>query len=88
MLKNGEFHKILANSSKMPAGKAVLRIPGNGVSNVRILSIIGGDDDTTGIHNRPIIEEESKWFDLQGRRIERPVKAGLYIKNGKKVVIK
>ena len=86
VLKNGEFHKILANSSKMPAGKAVLRLPG--VSNVRILSIIGGDDDTTGIHNRPIIEEESKWFDLQGRRIERPVKAGLYIKNGKKVVIK
>ena len=86
VLKNGEFHKILANSSKMPAGKAVLRLPG--VSNVRILSIIGGDDDTTGIYNRPIIEEESKWFDLQGRRIERPVKAGLYIKNGKKVVIK
>ena len=88
VLKNGEFHKILANSSKMPAGKAVLRIPGNGVSNVRILSIIGGDDDTTGIHNRQIIEAESKWFDLQGRRIERPTKAGLYINNGKKVVIK
>ena len=86
VLKNGEFHKILANSSKMPAGKAVLRLPG--VSNVRILSIIGGDDDTTGIHNRQIIEAESKWFDLQGRRIERPMKAGLYINNGKKVVIK
>jgi hypothetical protein len=86
VLKNGEFHKILANSSKMPAGKAVLRLPG--VSNVRILSIIGGDDDTTGIYNRPIVEEESKWFDLQGRRIECPVKAGLYINNGKKVVIK
>ena len=86
VLKNGEFHKILANSSKMPAGKAVLRLPG--VSNVRILSIIGGDDDTTGIRNRQIIEEESKWFDLQGRRIERPTKAGLYINNGKKVVIK
>lgn len=86
VLKNGEFHKILANSSKMPAGKAVLRLPG--VSNVRILSIIGGDDDTTGIYNRQIIEEKSKWFDLQGRRIERPVKAGLYINNGKKVIIK
>jgi hypothetical protein len=29
-----------------------------------------------------------KWHDLQGRSIEKPTKAGLYIKNGKKVVIK
>jgi hypothetical protein len=29
-----------------------------------------------------------KWHDLQGRSIEKPIKAGLYIKNGKKVVIK
>jgi hypothetical protein len=88
VLKNGEFHKILENSSKMPAGKAVLRLPGieNGV---RTLQIIGGPNDgTTGINNRHIIEAESKWYDMQGRRIERPTKAGLYINNGKKVVIK
>ena len=88
VLKNGEFHKILANSSKMPAGKAVLRLPGidNGA---RILSIIGGPDDgTTGIRNHNAIEAESKWFDMQGSRIERPSKPGLYINNGKKVVIK
>jgi hypothetical protein len=89
VLKNGEFHKILANSSKMPAGKAVLRIPGTGVAGARILSIIGDSNDgTTGIHNHHVIEAESKWFDLQGRRIERPTKAGLYINNGKKVLVK
>ena len=43
---------------------------------------------TAGIQNRHIIETESKWFDLQGRRIERPTKAGLYINNGKKVLVK
>ena len=89
VLKNGEFHKILANSSKMPAGKAVLRIPGTGVAGARILSIVGGSNmGTTGIQNHHVIDNESKWFDLQGRRIERPTKAGLYINNGKKVLVK
>ena len=86
VLKDGEFHKIVDNSSKMPAGKAVLRIP-DGLSATRSLVIVGGDDDATGIRSR-YIQEELKWFDLQGRRIEHPTKAGVYIKNGKKVVIK
>jgi hypothetical protein len=29
-----------------------------------------------------------KWFDMQGRRIDKPTKKGLYIRDGKKVVIK
>jgi hypothetical protein len=70
----------------MPAGKAVLRIP-DGLSATRSLVIVGGDDDATGIRSR-YIQEELIWFDLQGRRIEHPTKAGVYIKNGKKVVIK
>ena len=86
VLKDGEFHKIVDNSSKMPAGKAVLRIP-DGLSATRSLVIVGGDDDATGIRSR-YIQEELIWFDLQGRRIEQPTKAGVYIKNGKKVVIK
>jgi len=86
VLKDGEFHKIVDNSSKMPAGKAVLRIP-DGLSATRSLVIVGGDDDATGIRSR-YIQQELKWFNLQGRRIEQPTKAGVYIKNGKKVVIK
>ena len=31
---------------------------------------------------------EEKWYDMQGRRINKPTKAGLYIKNGQKLVIK
>lgn len=30
---------------------------------------------------------EDKWYDMQGRQINKPSKAGLYIKNGKKVVV-
>ena len=28
-----------------------------------------------------------KWYDLRGRRIEKPTKAGLYIRNGEKIVV-
>ena len=32
-------------------------------------------------------EADAQWHDLQGRRIEKPTKTGLYILNGKKTVI-
>lgn len=37
-----------------------------------------------------IVEDESKavYYDLQGRRIDKPTKRGLYIRNGKKVFVK
>jgi hypothetical protein len=31
---------------------------------------------------------EEKWYDLNGRRVTKPLKKGLYINNGRKVVIK
>ena len=34
-------------------------------------------------------EGEGKWFDLQGRQLDgKPSKKGLYINNGKKVIVK
>ena len=47
-----------------------------------------GTGDSTGIED--IIEEsnnDNSWHDLLGRRIAKPQKAGLYIVNGKKVVV-
>ena len=47
------------------------------------------DDDTTGIEDQEIINHKSEMiFDLTGRRIEKIVEKGIYIVNGKKVVIK
>ena len=45
-------------------------------------------EDPTAINT---IEDETSidnWFDLTGRRIKKPQKAGLYIRNGKKVVVR
>ena len=47
-------------------------------------------DGATAIEGIVIDEEDgdAKWYDMQGRRINNPTKAGLYIKDGQKVVVK
>lgn len=59
----------------------------SGVSFTRGAYDIG--DGTTAIDATLIDNEETNdyWYDLQGRRIHKPSKAGLYIKNGKKVIV-
>ena len=53
---------------------------------------IGGGETTriSPIDNSQLTIDNSAgaWFDMQGRRIEQPVRKGLYIRNGAKVVIK
>ena len=49
----------------------------------------GSEDDTTGIHtlNHPIADKEG-YYTLQGIRVNKPTTAGIYIHNGKKIVVK
>lgn len=89
VLQNNEFHAILAEGDevKVPAGKAVLHLgddqPG---AEARVLLI---DAETTGISDEPRVKSEestSAIYDLQGRRVLNATK-GLYIVNGKKVLV-
>jgi len=50
-------------------------------------SITGGGE-TTGMKNlTPALSEgEGVWYDLQGRKVEKPNRKGIYIHNGKKVI--
>ena len=59
------------------------------VIGIRLLRGIGGDDDgTTSIKEVKSGEVKGeKWYTLQGQRVAKPGK-GLYIRNGKVVVIK
>ena len=72
----------------VPAGKAYLLISGD-VALARAFIGFGDDNGTTGIDEVRSNTEEvrSDYFDLQGRRVAQPTK-GLYIVNGKKVIIK
>ena len=53
-----------------------------------------GEDDPTGINEIKVETDntlegnEDNWYDLQGRRIDKPTKAGIYIQNRKKIVIR
>ena len=85
-LKDGvsSLYKVNSTVSLKPF-RAYFTIPG--VSSARIA--IGFDDETTGIKNlTPVLSEgEGAVYNLQGRRVAQPTK-GLYIVNGKKVVVK
>lgn len=79
------FHKYTGTT--MPAHKAFLLIDGSGALLSNTLDIDFGDG-TTGMESI----KNGKWiinnyYDLSGRRVENPTK-GLYIVNGKKVIIK
>lgn len=46
------------------------------------------DSDATGIGIVDADEANESYYDLQGRRINTPVKNGVYIQNGRKVIVK
>ena len=77
----------LSAAGELSAGKAYLQIPTASLSSgVKAISVIF-DDDETAIQN---IKEETNVqgiYNLQGQQVNAP-KSGLYIINGKKVVIK
>ena len=77
-----------ANEKKVAAGKAYLQVPvANGA---KALTIVWNDGETTGIEENyefGTVNSDSATFDLSGRKIANPAK-GLYIKNGKKFVVK
>ena len=76
------FYK-LGNGVSIPANKAYLRVASGGESR----DFYGIDEETTSIELKNSKIEELKYYDLNGRRVEKP-KKGLYIVNGKKVIIK
>ena len=85
------FHRYTGET--MPARKAFLLInEANNEALARGISVVFDDDSTTGIKavNREerIVNSDDAWFDLQGRKIQEPTQRGLYIHNGKKIVVK
>lgn len=86
-IASDQFHKAI--SGTLQSGKAYLKVA-NDPNTARSLSIAFADE-TTGISaslmNNEEIRMNGDFYDLQGRRVAVPTK-GLYIVNGKKVIIK
>ena len=94
-IKDGEtapmFYQF-ADGSTMGAGKAYLQIPTAWLPTGETRSIglrFDEGEGTTDIENAEIINHKSEiTYDLMGRRVVQPVKGGIYIVNGKKVIVK
>ena len=87
-LKDNMFVKV--NAGTIPAGKALLpasEIP----SGARELNFVFEGEQTTSVSEECRVKSEefttATIFDLQGRKVTKPQK-GLYIVNGRKVVVK
>lgn len=80
---------IVEDEGTLAAGKAYLRLPAAVAGESRAIAIEFAED-ATGIEG---ISGDGKaatdeWFDLQGRRIAKPTKAGIYLNNGHKIIVK
>ena len=89
VLKGGQFYQ--ATSGTLKANHCYLAMPNTDSNPAPARMVFGsGDGDATGI-DVPVVEEENgnDWYSLDGRKLQkRPTQKGVYISNGKKVVIK
>ena len=85
ILKDGAFHPS-SGANALPAGKAYLNIEVS--TSAPILNLDFGGE-TTGINavNGSEFKVNGEYYNLAGQRVAQPTK-GLYIVNGKKVIIK
>ena len=86
VLKNGAF--IWAVSGTLPAHKAYIVYPKSALTRRLVISFDG--DDTTGIESvsqQPMTNGDTV-YDLQGRKVKGQPSKGVYIVNGKKVILK
>ena len=89
-LSGNVFKKV--NAGTVPAGKALL--PASAITgSARELKFVFEGSETTGISDASRLKDNGEmrndnFFNLKGQRVAQPTKGGLYIVNGKKVVIK
>ena len=85
VLNDGQFKAVNDDdTSKVPAGKAVLKTAVELAA--RTLDILNAG--VTGISELQNDDKDGEIYNLQGVRVNTPAKKGLYIINGKKVMVK
>jgi hypothetical protein len=86
VLSNGHDFVWVKDAGTLAAGKCWIELE-KSPNNARALSIVF-DGETTGISSvKTAATIEGNCYDLSGRRVAKPTK-GLFIVNGKKIVVK
>ena len=92
IMSGGQFKMInaagnlAANKAYLPVQKSVLPTGFGQGGNTARLTIVFEDETTTTIQGVTTQKETDAIYNLKGQRVDNPVKGGLYIVNGKKVV--
>lgn len=73
---------VVKEDVKIPAGKAYLKVPA--ATTAKFFSL---DGEATGINSVKTAKADGAYYTLEGVKTTKPVK-GLYIHNGKKIVVK
>lgn len=82
------FYRVPAEGMTLAAGRAYLTIPAETAASRSTLRVVFDDEEeATAISDVDRQEGEAAVYDLQGRRVAQSQR-GLYISNGKKVVVK
>jgi GH35 family endo-1,4-beta-xylanase len=89
-MKNGQFVSV-NGTANIAANRCYLQLPTSVFSGTRTIEVIYGDEEETtrvvSMDNGQMDNASGEWYTLSGQRISKPTKKGLYIHNGKKVVI-
>ena len=98
ILANGDKYGIgfytLSESGVIASGRAYLQLPTSVLSAVetRGMKFVFDDEGTTSLHgisNVPSVMDKDVYYTLDGQKLSgKPTKSGLYIVNGKKVVMR
>ncbi len=85
---NNRLYQASASTKNMKPFRAYFTYTGGG-SSAPELNFVIDDMETTGVNdvNRKMSDVKNEFYNLNGQRVNKPMK-GLYIVNGKKVVIK
>lgn len=81
-----KFYKVNSEGNTVVVGKAYLQIPTASVG-AREFFWFDDEETTTGLDKVADNKQVAEYYNLSGQRVAQPVK-GLYIVNGKKVIIK
>ena len=82
------FQKLSTTGVTMPANKAYVQVAASAFTSAHELGISFGNEDVTAINAvKDVTNADNRYYNLSGQVVANPTK-GIYILNGKKVVIK
>ena len=99
----GDFINFYLNNSRflrveslvvIPANRAYLRLPSSLVNDTKLVKIWWDDEEPSPIataisETSQKKEQNEDWYSLDGRKLNgRPTEKGIYIRNGRKIIVK